>query len=134
MYYHIFANKKRKLIIWLKSAEIQYLKPADSTLKLYFKITKEDIRLAENTLNEKGIYATYYHGGMDQDERERALIQFRNGSMSYLITTDLAARGLDIPNVSHVINFDRPKAYDDYVHRIGRTGRAGAMGRSSPSH
>ena len=51
MYYHIFANKKRKLIIWLKSAEIQYLKPADSTLKLYFKITKEDIHLAENTLN-----------------------------------------------------------------------------------
>ncbi|MBC8301992.1 MAG: YiiD C-terminal domain-containing protein [Pelagibacterales bacterium] len=60
MYYHIFANKKRKLIIWLKSAEIQYLKPADSTLKLYFKITKEDIHLAENTLNEKGKFEIWH--------------------------------------------------------------------------
>jgi hypothetical protein len=60
MYYHIFANKKRKLIIWLKSAEIQYLKPADSTLKLYFKITKEDIQLAENTLNEKGKFEIWH--------------------------------------------------------------------------
>ena len=60
MYYHIFANKKRKLIIWLKSAEIQYLKPADSTLKLDFKITKEDIHLAENTLNEKGKFEIWH--------------------------------------------------------------------------
>ena len=60
MYYHIFANKKRKLIIWLKSAEIQYLKPADSTLKLYFKITKKDIHLAENTLNEKGKFEIWH--------------------------------------------------------------------------
>ena len=54
MYYHIFAKKNRKLIIWLKSAEIQYLKPADSTLKLHFKITEDEIQLAEKTLNEKG--------------------------------------------------------------------------------
>ena len=60
MYYHIFANKKRKLIIWLKSAEIQYLKPADSTLKLDFKITKEDIHLADNTLNEKGKFEIWH--------------------------------------------------------------------------
>ena len=58
-----------------------------------------------DVLNEKGIYATYYHGGMDQDERERALIQFRNGSVSYLVTTDLAARGLDIPEMKHVIHY-----------------------------
>ena len=54
MYYHIFANKKRKLIVWLKAAEIQYLKPADSTLRLHFKLTKEDILFAENTLNKQG--------------------------------------------------------------------------------
>ena len=54
MYYHIFANKKRKLIIWLKSAEIKYLKPADSNLNLYFKITEEDITLAEEALNKEG--------------------------------------------------------------------------------
>lgn len=76
-----------------------------------------------DTLNEKGIYATYYHGGMDQDERERALIQFRNGSVSYLITTDLAARGLDIPEMKHVIHYHLPSKEDEFTHRNGRTAR-----------
>ena len=69
-----------------------------------------------DTLVEKGIYATYYHGGMDQDERERALIQFRNGSVSYLITTDLAARGLDIPEMNHVIHYHLPSKEDEFTH------------------
>jgi hypothetical protein len=60
MYYHIFTNKGRKLIIWLKAAEIQYLKPADSTLKLHFKITKDEIQLAEETLNEKGKFEIWH--------------------------------------------------------------------------
>ncbi len=81
-----------------------------------------------DTLNEKGIYSTYYHGGMDQDERERALIQFRNGSMSYLITTDLAARGLDIPEMNHVIHYHLPLKADEYTHRNGRTARMLASG------
>ena len=76
-----------------------------------------------DTLNEKGIYATYYHGGMDQEERERALIQFRNGSVSYLITTDLAARGLDIPEMKHVIHYHLPLKEDEFTHRNGRTAR-----------
>jgi superfamily II DNA/RNA helicase len=81
-----------------------------------------------DTLNEKGIYATYYHGGMDQEERERALIQFRNGSMSYLITTDLAARGLDIPEMKHVIHYHLPLKGDEFTHRNGRTARMQASG------
>ena len=81
-----------------------------------------------DTLNEKGIYATYYHGGIDQDERERALIQFRNGSMSYLITTDLAARGLDIPEMKHVIHYHLPSKEDEFTHRNGRTARMLATG------
>ncbi len=81
-----------------------------------------------NTLNEKGIYATYYHGGMDQDERERALIQFRNGSVSYLITTDLAARGLDIPEMKHVVHYHLPTKEDEFTHRNGRTARMLASG------
>jgi superfamily II DNA/RNA helicase len=81
-----------------------------------------------DTLNEKGIYATYYHGGMDQDERERSLIQFRNGSMSYLITTDLAARGLDIPEMKHVIHYHLPLKEDEFTHRNGRTARMQASG------
>jgi len=81
-----------------------------------------------DTLNDKGIYATYYHGGMDQDERERALIQFRNGSVSYLITTDLAARGLDIPEMKHVIHYHLPSKEDEFTHRNGRTARMLASG------
>ena len=81
-----------------------------------------------DALNEKGIYAVYYHGGMDQDERERALIQFRNGSVSYLITTDLAARGLDIPEMKHVIHYHLPLKEDEFTHRNGRTARMQASG------
>ena len=81
-----------------------------------------------DTLNEKGIFSTYYHGGMDQDERERALIQFRNGSIPYLITTDLAARGLDIPEMNHVIHYHLPAKEEEYTHRNGRTARMLATG------
>lgn len=84
-------------------------------------------RISE-TLNTKGIYATYYHGGMDQEERERALIQFRNGSINYLITTDLAARGLDIPEMKHVIHYHLPLKEDEFTHRNGRTARMLASG------
>ncbi|HEU0136927.1 MAG TPA: helicase-related protein, partial [Flavobacterium sp.] len=81
-----------------------------------------------DTLNAMGIFSTYYHGGMDQDERERALIQFRNGSVSYLITTDLAARGLDIPEMKHVIHYHLPSKEDEFTHRNGRTARMLASG------
>jgi len=81
-----------------------------------------------DALNDKGIYSTYYHGGMDQDERERALIQFRNGSVSYLVTTDLAARGLDIPEMKHVIHYHLPSKEDEFTHRNGRTARMLATG------
>lgn len=81
-----------------------------------------------DSLNEKGIYATYYHGGMDQEERERALIQFRNGSINYLVTTDLAARGLDIPEMKHVIHYHLPSKEDEFTHRNGRTARMLANG------
>ncbi len=84
-------------------------------------------RISE-TLNQRGIYATYYHGGMDQEERERALIQFRNGSINYLITTDLAARGLDIPEMKHVIHYHLPLKEDEFTHRNGRTARMLASG------
>src|SRR4030095_9572694 len=65
---------------------------------------------------------------MNQDERERALIQFRNGSMSYLVTTDLAARGLDIPEMKHVIHYHLPSKEDEFTHRNGRTARMLASG------
>ena len=101
------------------------LKSQSAILVCYYRDAAERI---SDTLNEKGIYATYYHGGMDQDERERSLIQFRNGSMSYLITTDLAARGLDIPEMKHVIHYHLPLKEDEFTHRNGRTARMLASG------
>ncbi|GAB4010822.1 DEAD/DEAH box helicase [Spirosoma migulaei] len=79
-------------------------------------------------LNEMGIYSTFYHGGMEQDDRERALILFRNGSVTFLITTDLAARGLDIPEMKHVIHYHLPPHAHEFVHRNGRTARMQTSG------
>ena len=75
-----------------------------------------------------GVRAAPIHGDLSQGARERALGQFRNGKIRVLIGTDVAARGLDVSNIAHVINFDLPTKIDDYVHRIGRTGRAGNTG------
>lgn len=95
---------------------------------LIFSNHRDAAERISDALNEKGIYATYYHGGMDQDERERALIQFRNGSVNYLVTTDLAARGLDIPEMKHVIHYHLPSKLDEFTHRNGRTARMLASG------
>jgi superfamily II DNA/RNA helicase len=75
-----------------------------------------------------GFSAVALHGDLDQSTRTAALDQFRRGEVALLIASDVAARGLDIPDVSHVLNFDVPHHADDYVHRIGRTGRAGRSG------
>lgn len=79
-------------------------------------------------LNKKGIQTGCYHGGMDQEERERVLIKFRNGSLNYLITTDLGARGLDIPEMKHVIHYHLPSKEVEFTHRNGRTARMHASG------
>ena len=100
----------------------------NSEAALIFCNHRDAAERISDTLNEKGIYATYYHGGMDQDERERALIQFRNGSVTYLVTTDLAARGLDIPEMKHVIHYHLPSKEDEFTHRNGRTARMLASG------
>ena len=81
-----------------------------------------------DTLLAKGLFSTHYHGGMEQGERERALIMFRNGSINYLITTDLAARGLDIPDMKHVIHYHLPAKKEEFTHRNGRTARMEAAG------
>ena len=84
-------------------------------------------RISE-ALSAKGLFSTHYHGGMEQEERERALIMFRNGSINYLITTDLAARGLDIPDMKHVIHYHLPAKKEEFTHRNGRTARMEAKG------
>ena len=79
-------------------------------------------------LYDQGFPATAIHGDRSQYEREKALAAFKTGTAPILVATAVAARGLDIPNVSHIVNYDLPSDIDDYVHRIGRTGRAGNIG------
>ena len=126
------VNLSMKLVVSKEKDKIGSLFNLICSLKsqsaLIFCNHRDAAERISDSLNEKGIYATYYHGGMDQDERERALIQFRNGSVSYLVTTDLAARGLDIPEMKHVIHYHLPSKEDEFTHRNGRTARMLASG------
>ncbi|KAG0481919.1 hypothetical protein HPP92_010003 [Vanilla planifolia] len=97
-------------------------------LTLVFVETKKGADSLEHWLCMNGFPATSIHGDRTQQEREYALRSFKSGQAPILVATDVAARGLDIPHVSHVVNFDLPNDIDDYVHRIGRTGRAGKSG------
>ncbi|CAN6469447.1 unnamed protein product [Victoria cruziana] len=86
--------------------------------------------VAEALIAER-LHAVSLHGGRSQTEREAALRDFRNGSSNILVATDVASRGLDVTGVAHVVNLDLPKTMEDYVHRIGRTGRAGTLGHAT---
>jgi len=97
-------------------------------LAVVFVETKRAVDTLEVELYEAGVSVTAIHGDRSQSEREEALHAFKTGANPVLVATDVAARGLDIPNVALVVNFDMPKQLDDYVHRIGRTGRAGRKG------
>jgi superfamily II DNA/RNA helicase len=91
---------------------------------------KRDVAILLKSLQKHGFNAGALHGDMDQMSRMDTLARFRDGTITFLAASDVAARGLDIPDVSHIFNFDVPWQADDYVHRIGRTGRAGKEGRS----
>lgn len=97
---------------------------------LVFGRTKHGVEKLSKNLIGKGIVAVSIHGNKTQSQRQRSLAQFKENKAKVLVATDVAARGLDIDNVSHVINYDLPTTYADYVHRIGRTGRAGARGKA----
>ena len=101
---------------------------AERGLALVFVRTKRGAdRLAEK-LRGRGVEASAMHGDMTQGAREKALDRFRNGKVTTLVATDVAARGLDLEAISHVINYDPPEDHKGYVHRVGRTGRAGRSG------
>lgn len=97
---------------------------------LIFVETKRSADHIEEVLHRSGMQAVSIHGDKSQGEREHALRLFKSGTSPFLVATDVAARGLDIPNVTLVINFDMPNNIDDYVHRIGRTARVGNVGRA----
>ncbi len=98
------------------------------TNAIIFCNRKVDVDIVAKSLSKHGYNAHPIHGDLDQSHRTRTLDGFRDGSIKFLVASDVAARGLDIPNVSHVINYDVPSHAEDYVHRIGRTGRAGRKG------
>lgn len=97
---------------------------------LVFGRTKWGIEKLSKTLQMRGFKAQAIHGNKNQNQRQRALDQFKRQEIQVLLATDVASRGLDIDDVTHVINFDQPASYEDYVHRIGRTGRADKRGKA----
>ena len=97
---------------------------------LVFGETKFGVQRLSDNLRKSGIPSEAIHGNKSQSQRQRALKAFKTDNVKVLVATDVAARGLDIPDVTHVINFDQPNSYDDYVHRIGRTGRGGKTGKA----
>lgn len=122
-YYEIHHRAKRFLLEYLLKEE-----KWDSTI--VFTKTKRDTAFLARQLHKSGFDVAEIHGDRDQAEREEALHRFRQGKASILVATDVVARGIDIDNVSHVVNYDVPKDGDDYIHRIGRTARANTSGNA----
>ena len=111
-----------------KIRAVEELLPELSGRTLVFCNMKVTVDRLVKRLRDRGLNADAIHGDRDQRKRDRVMGQFRSGDLQFLIATDVAARGLDIPDVQHVVNFDLPQTPEDYVHRVGRTGRAGAEG------
>lgn len=109
----------------------EYCNSTEEDRILVFVETKKTADFLASLLSETKISSTSIHGDRLQSERETALRDFRSGKRKVLVATSVAARGLDIKGVTHVINYDLPKEAQDYVHRIGRTGRVGNRGKST---
>ncbi|MFP5409689.1 MAG: DEAD/DEAH box helicase [Gammaproteobacteria bacterium] len=104
------------------------LRDVDLTQAIVFAATKKSAEEISDLLSDSGFASDSLHGDMQQGQRNRALQRLREGRTKVLVATDVAARGIDVATISHVINFDLPRQAEDYVHRIGRTGRAGRTG------
>ncbi len=119
------ASMKRKVLRALIDDEGE-----KCTNAIIFCNRKTDVDICAKSLKKYGYNAAAIHGDLDQSQRTKTLDSFREGSLQLLVASDVAARGLDVPSVSHVFNFDVPGHAEDYVHRIGRTGRAGREGKA----
>ena len=117
-----FEHKKKLLTHWLNAEDVDQA--------VVFASTQEDTDMLAEELAEAGLSVVALHGAMPQTVRNRRLRSIREGRAKILVATDVAARGLDVPTISHVINFGLPMKNEDYVHRIGRTGRAGRTGNA----
>lgn len=121
VYYDVRDGEKFSLLVHLLKAE-------SDSLVMIFCNTRRNADFVAKNLKENGVAAQAIHGGMDQSKRTRILKGFSDAKVNIIVCTDVAARGLDIPGVSHVYNYDLPKDHRDYIHRIGRTARAGSKG------
>ncbi len=119
--YYTDKNNKRKLLVHV-------LQDASIVSALVFTRTKHGADRVAKDLSKSGITASAIHGDKSQNSRQRALTDFKAGRIRVLVATDIAARGIDVDNLSHVINYEIPNVPETYVHRIGRTGRGGASG------
>ncbi len=119
------ASEKRDLLRALIEREGE-----SCTNAIVFCNRKTDVDIVAKSLKKHGLDAAPIHGDLDQSQRTKTLDSFRDGSLRFLVASDVAARGLDIPSVSHVFNYDVPSHSEDYIHRIGRTGRAGRDGKA----
>lgn len=99
-----------------------------TTKTIVFDDTHRSVEKLSKELTARGFLADSIHGGKSQPQRQRVMRRFKSSEVTVLVATDVAARGLDVPDITHVINYSLPQSYDDYVHRIGRTGRAGSIG------
>jgi superfamily II DNA/RNA helicase len=120
----IRVKSKEEKLVMLQSM----LKKDEFSKVLIFGRTKWNVEKLARFLADSGFSVGSIHGNKSQNQRIRVLTQFKENHLQILVATDVASRGLDIDDVSHVINFDEPQSYDDYVHRIGRTGRANKSG------
>lgn len=116
------AEKYSSLVEMLREEKLEKI--------LIFAEMKSTVSDLSKRLNRDGFHTEAIHGNKTQPQRQRSLMTFKSGKANILVATDVAARGLDIPNVTHVINFEQPQTYEDYIHRIGRTGRAGKEGQA----
>lgn len=114
-----------------RAALRELMREEDVRNAIVFCNRKRDVAILHRSLQKHGFNAAALHGDMEQFQRTATLEAFRNGEVTYLAASDVAARGLDIPDVSHVFNYDVPSHPEDYVHRVGRTGRAGRKGVAS---
>jgi ATP-dependent RNA helicase RhlE len=119
--YHVNEFNKDALLA-------QLIKELEMKSVLVFTKTRRKAAWVKNRLRDAQVMAEEIHGDISQSQREKTLQGFRDGDFAVLVATDVAARGLDVPTISHVVNYDLPEAPEDYVHRIGRTGRAGRSG------
>nr|WP_255672972.1 DEAD/DEAH box helicase [Glycomyces amatae] len=127
------ANNTRQLVYMthaMNKVEVaaRILQANDRGLTIMFCRTKRAAQKLADELDFRGFAVGSVHGDLGQNARERALRAFRSGKIDVLVATDVAARGIDVPDITHVINYDAPEEAETYVHRIGRTGRAGATG------